>query len=114
MNLTQVNNSGSCEPLGDFLHLCYNYKCMCFNLNIKWRHLISITSFKLGHVSIPNKRIFLPLFLLCLYDSSVLQKLTFFKHLLPNFLNFSDPIVEVNAVVCHFRHPFVLIRKIWQ
>ena len=67
MNLTQVNNSGSCEPLGDFLHLCYNYKCMCFNLNIKWRHLISITSFKLGHVSIPNKRIFLPLFFFFFY-----------------------------------------------
>ena len=28
--------------------------------------------------------------------------------------NFSDPIVEVNAVVRHFRHPWVLIRKIWQ
>ena len=32
MNLTQVNKSRSCEPLGDFLHLSYNYKCMCF----KW------------------------------------------------------------------------------
>jgi hypothetical protein len=31
-----------------------------------------------------------------------------------NFWNFSDPIVEVNAVVRHFRHPWVLIRKIWQ
>jgi hypothetical protein len=29
-NLTQVNNSGSCEPLGDFFYLSYNYKCMCF------------------------------------------------------------------------------------
>ena len=37
LSLTQVNNSGSCEPLCDFFHLCYDYKCMCFNLNIKWR-----------------------------------------------------------------------------
>ena len=28
---------GSCEPLCDFFHLSYNYKCMCFNLNIQWR-----------------------------------------------------------------------------
>jgi hypothetical protein len=28
-----------------------------------------------------------------------------------NFWNFSDPIVEVNAVVRHFRQPWVLIRK---
>jgi hypothetical protein len=28
--------------------------------------------------------------------------------------NVSDPIVEVNAVVRHFRQPWVLIRKIWQ
>ena len=31
-----------------------------------------------------------------------------------NFWNFSDPVVEVNAEVRHFRHPWVLIRKIWQ
>jgi hypothetical protein len=31
-----------------------------------------------------------------------------------NFWNFSDPIVEVNAVVRHFRQPWVLMRKIWQ
>jgi hypothetical protein len=30
------------------------------------------------------------------------------------FWNFSDRIVEVNAVVRHFRHPWVLIQKIWQ
>jgi hypothetical protein len=41
MSLTQVNNSGSCEPLGDFFHLCYDYKCMCFNLNIKWRPIVA-------------------------------------------------------------------------
>jgi hypothetical protein len=85
-------------------------------------------SFKLGHVSIPKRRIFLPLFLFCAYDSSVLQNFKIFTHLLPNisykdprltevtyhsinfndrvrkapylnFWNFSDPIVEVNAVV---------------
>ena len=102
-------------------------------------HLISIMSFKLGHVSIPKRRIFLPLFLLCAYDSSVLQNFKIFTHLLTNFSykdprltevtyhcinfndrvkkvpkmyylnvwNFSDPIVEVNAVVRHFRHPWV-------
>jgi hypothetical protein len=33
-----------------------------------------------------------------------------------NFWHFSDPIVEVNAVVHvrHFRQPWVLLRKIWQ
>ena len=36
-------------------------------------HLISIMSFKLEHVSIPKRRIFLPLFLFCAYNSSVLQ-----------------------------------------
>jgi len=28
--------------------------------------------------------------------------------------NFSDPIVEVNAVIRHFRQPQVLIGQIWQ
>ena len=41
--------------------------------------------FKLGHVSIPKRCIFLPLFLLCAYDSSVLQNFKIFTHLLPNF-----------------------------
>ena len=33
-----------------------------------------------------------------------------------NFWNFSDPIIEANAVVHvrHFRQPWVLLRKIWQ
>ena len=31
-----------------------------------------------------------------------------------NVWNVSDPIVEVNVVVRHFRQPWVLIRKIWQ
>jgi hypothetical protein len=30
------------------------------------------------------------------------------------FWNFSDPIVEVNAMVRHFRQPWALIRKILQ
>jgi hypothetical protein len=49
---------------------------MQFDVNMRLYdllHLISIMSFKLGHVSIPKRRIFLPLFLLCAYDSSVLQ-----------------------------------------
>ena len=81
-------------------------------------------------------------FLFCAYDSSVLQNIKIFTHLLPSFsykdprltevtyhcINFndrvrkvpkiyylnawnvSDPIVEVNAVVRHFRQPWVLIR----
>jgi hypothetical protein len=31
-----------------------------------------------------------------------------------NVWNVSDPIVAVNAVVRHFRQPWVLMRKIWQ
>ena len=92
-------------------------------------------SFKPRHVSIPKRRIFLPLVLFCAYDSSVLQNFKIFTHLLPNFShmdprltevtyhctnfndrvrkvpknydlnvwNVSDLIVEVNAVVRHFR-----------
>ena len=50
----------------------------------------SIMSFKLGHVSIPKRRIFLPLFLFWAYDSSVLQNFKIFTHLLPNFW-YKDP-----------------------
>jgi hypothetical protein len=42
--------------------------CMCrpyISLRVHLLHLISIMSFKLGHVSISERRIFLPLFLLC-------------------------------------------------
>jgi hypothetical protein len=42
--------------------------------------------FKLGHVSIPKRRIFLPLFLFCAYDSSVLQNFKIFT----NF-SYKDP-----------------------
>jgi hypothetical protein len=71
-------------------------------------------SFKLGHVSIPKRRIALPLFLFCAYDSSVLQNLSHTSPQVENtsnqiiFWNFSDPIVEVNAVVRHLRQPWVL------
>jgi hypothetical protein len=41
-------------------------------------------SFKLGHVSIPKRPMFSPLFLCCAYDSSVLQNFKIFTHLLPN------------------------------
>ena len=47
-------------------------------------------SFKLGHVSIPKRRILLPLFLFCAYNSSVLQNFKIFTHLLPNF-SYKDP-----------------------
>ena len=38
-------------------------------------------SFKLGHVFIPKRRIFLPLFLFCAYNSSVLQTFKIFTRL---------------------------------
>ena len=52
------------------------------SLRVHLLHLISIMSFKLGHVSIPKRRIFLPLFLFCAYDVSVLQNFKIFTHLL--------------------------------
>jgi hypothetical protein len=47
-------------------------------------------SFKLGHVSIPKRRIFFPLFLFCVYDSSVLQNFKIFTHVLSIF-SYKDP-----------------------
>ena len=98
------------------------YPC---SLRVHLLHLISIILFKLGPVSIPKRRIFLPLFLFCAYDSSFLQNFKIFTHLLSNisykdprmtevtyhcinfndrvrkvpknYFNFSDPIVNVNA-----------------
>ena len=64
-----------------------SYPC---SLRVHLLHLISIMSFKLGHVSIPKRRIFLPLFLFCAYDNSVLQNFKIFTHLLPNF-SYKDP-----------------------
>ena len=59
-------------------------------------------SFKLGHVSIPKRRIFLPLFLFCAYDSSVLQNFKIFTHLLPNF-SYKDPrLTEVTYHCINF------------
>jgi hypothetical protein len=71
-------------------------------------------SFKLGHVSIPKRRIFLPLFLFCAYDSSVLQNFKIFTHLLSNFsykdprmtevtyhcINFNDRVRKVPNIAC--------------
>jgi hypothetical protein len=39
-------------------------------------HLISIMSFKLGHVPIPKRRIFLPLFLFCVQRRSCIYAVT--------------------------------------
>jgi hypothetical protein len=44
--------------------------------------------------------------------SSVPDKRKFPKNYYLNVWNVSDPIVEVNVVVRHFRQPWVLIRKI--
>jgi hypothetical protein len=64
------------------------YKSYPCSLRVHLLHLISIMLFKLGHASIPRKRIFLPLFLS--YDISVLQNFKIFTHLLPNF-SYKDP-----------------------
>jgi hypothetical protein len=69
---------------------------MQFDVNIRfyeyWHEQVKIRKIrwnnkeiKLGHVSIPKRRIFLPLFLFCAYDSSVLKNFKIFTHLLPNF-----------------------------
>ena len=63
------------------------YPC---SLRVHLLHLIFIVSFKLGHVSIPKRRIFLLLFLFCAYDSSVLQNFKISTHLLPIF-SYKDP-----------------------
>ena len=57
------------------------------------------------YVSIPKKRIFLPLFLFCAYDSSVLQNFKIFTHLLPNF-SYKDP--RLTEVTYH------CINRLWQ
>ena len=87
-------------------------------------------SFKLGHVSIPKRRIFLPLFLFCAYDSSVLQNFKIFTHLLPNFsykdprltevtyhcINFNDRVRKVPKISLYekFGNKCVKILKFWR
>jgi hypothetical protein len=51
------------------------YNCLLW---VRLMHLISIISFKLGHVSIPKRRAFSPFFLLCACDISVLQNINIF------------------------------------
>ena len=68
----------------------------------RFEYIISIMSFKLVHVSIPKRRIFLSLFLFCAYDSSVLQNFKIFTHLLPNF-SYKDPrLTEVTYHCINF------------
>jgi hypothetical protein len=60
-----------------FMHTIKSYNVLNYNNCLNDRsfpliHLIHIISFKLGHVSIPKRRTFSPLFLLYAYDSSVL------------------------------------------
>ena len=43
----------------------------------------------------PKRRIFLPLFLFCAYDSSVLQNFKIFTHLFPNFSYKDTRLTEV-------------------
>ena len=74
---------------------------------------ISIMSFKLGHVSIPKRRIFLLLFLFCAYDNSVLQNFKIFTHLLPNF-SYKDPrLTEVTYHCINFNHRVRKVPKIY-
>ena len=71
------------------------FKNRARSLRVHLLHLISIMSFKLGNVSIPKRRIFLPLFLFCAYDSSVLQNFKIFTHLLPYFSHMDPRMTEV-------------------
>ena len=72
------------------------------SLRVHLLHLISIMLFKLGHVSNPKRRIFLPLLLFCAYDSSGLQNFKIFTHLLPNF-SYKDPrLTEVTYHCINF------------
>ena len=76
-------------------------------------HLISIMSFKLGHVSIPKRRIFLPLFLFWAYDNSILQNFKIFTHLLPNF-SYKDPrLTEVTYHCINFNERVRKVPKIY-
>jgi hypothetical protein len=76
-------------------------------------HLISIMSFKLGHISIPKRRIFLPLLLFCAYDSSVLQNFKIFTHLLPIF-SYKDPrMTEVTYHCINFNDRVRKVPKIY-
>jgi hypothetical protein len=68
-------------------------------------------SFKLGHVSIPKRSIFLPLFLFCAYDSSVLQNFKIFIHFLPN-VSYKDPrMTEVTYHCINFNDRFRKVPK---
>jgi hypothetical protein len=62
--------------------LLKSYTC---SLRLHLMHLISIISFKLGHVSIPKRRSFSPLCLFCAYDSSVLHNFKISTNLLLHF-----------------------------
>ena len=53
-------------------------------------------------VSIPKRRIFLPLFLLYVYDGSVLQNFRIFTHLLPIFLYKNPRLTEVTYHCINF------------
>ena len=59
-------------------------------------HLISIISFKLGYVSIPKRRAFPPLVLLCACDISVLQNINICTPLLPSFSYGTLLVTEVD------------------
>ena len=79
------------------------------SLRVHLLHLISIMSFKLGHVSIPKRCIFLSLFLFSAYDSSVLQNFNIFTHLLPHF-SYKDPrLTEVTYHCINFND---MVRKV--
>jgi hypothetical protein len=96
-----TNNHKACNSAG-----LKSYPC---SLRVHLLHLISIMSFKLGHVSIPKRGIFLPLFLFCAFDSSVLQNIKILTHLLPNF-SYKDPrLTEVTYHCVNFND---MVRKV--
>ena len=62
--------------------------------------------------NIPKRRIFMPLFLFCAYDSSVLQNFKIFTHLLPN-VSYKDPrLTEVTYHCINFNERVRKVPKI--
>ena len=71
--------------------LLKSYTC---SLRLHLMHLISIISFKLGHVSIPKRRSLSPLCMFCAYDSSVLQNFKISTNLLLHFSYSTLPLTK--------------------
>ena len=78
------------NPQGMKLRRFKNRTPARFEVRVHLLHLISIMLFKLGHVSIPKRSTFSPLFLFCSYDSSVLQNFKISTHSIFRIVPFVD------------------------